>query len=88
MCASSGSACASGSLEPSHVLQAMGVPQAIAHGAVRLGLSRFTTDEEIDRVLGLLPGVIDRLSAISPMPQVRAAGGAVPQASSLHRPQP
>ncbi len=66
ICASSGSACSSGSLEPSHVLQAMGIETEIAHGAVRFSLSRFTTDEEVDRTLEKLPALIDRLAAVSP----------------------
>jgi cysteine desulfurase len=58
---SSGSACASGSLEPSHVLRAMRVPYTAAHGAVRFSLSRETTDADVQRVLEVLPGVIDSL---------------------------
>lgn len=64
--ASSGSACSSGSLEPSHVLRAMGVPFTSIHGSVRFSLSRFTTDDEIDSVINELPGIIDRLLEISP----------------------
>jgi cysteine desulfurase len=64
--ASSGSACTSGSLEPSHVLRAMGVPFTAAHGSVRFSLSRFNTDEEIDYILSELPPIIDRLLQISP----------------------
>ncbi len=66
ICASSGSACTSGSLEPSHVLRAMGVPFTAAHGSIRFSLSRFTTEEEIDRVLEVLPGIIGRLREMSP----------------------
>ncbi len=66
ICASSGSACTSGSLEPSHVLRAMGVPFTYAHGSVRLSLSRYTTAEEIDYVIREFPPVIERLRAISP----------------------
>lgn len=66
ICASSGSACTSGSLEPSHVLRSMGVPFTYAHGSVRLSLSRYTTEAEIDRVLEVLPRVITRLREISP----------------------
>ncbi|MEJ5360250.1 MAG: cysteine desulfurase NifS [Desulfobacterales bacterium] len=66
ICASSGSACTSGSLEPSHVLRAMGVPFTAAHGSIRFSLSRFTTEEEIDRVLAVLPGIIARLRELSP----------------------
>ena len=66
VCASSGSACTSGSLEPSHVLRAMGVPFTFAHGSVRLSLSRYNTDEDVDHVLRELPPVIVRLREISP----------------------
>jgi cysteine desulfurase len=66
ICASSGSACTSGSLEPSHVLRAMGVPFTCAHGSIRFSLSRFTTDEEIDAVIQELPPIIARLRQISP----------------------
>lgn len=66
ICASSGSACTSGSLEPSHVLRAMGVPFTYAHGSVRLSLSRYTTEEEIDFVVENMPQVIKTLRAISP----------------------
>ena len=66
VCASSGSACTSGSLEPSHVLRAMGVPFTFAHGSVRLSLSRYNTDEDVDHVLRELPPVIARLREISP----------------------
>ncbi len=66
VCASSGSACTSGSLEPSHVLRAMGVPFTAAHGSVRLTLSIHTTDEEVDHVLKHMPGIIENLRTISP----------------------
>jgi cysteine desulfurase len=66
ICASSGSACTSGSLEPSHVLRAMGVPFTCAHGSIRFSLSRFTTDEEIDTVIRELPPIISRLREMSP----------------------
>ena len=66
VCASSGSACTSGSLEPSHVLRAMGVPFTFAHGSIRFSLSRFNTDEDVDLVLAELPRVIGNLRAISP----------------------
>jgi len=64
--ASSGSACTSGSLEPSHVLRAMGVPFTAVHGSVRFSLSRYTTAEEIDYTLKQVPGVVNRLRAMSP----------------------
>ena len=66
ICISTGSACASGSLEPSHVIRAMGVPFTAVHGSVRFSLSRYTTDAEIDYVLERLPGVIGDLRALSP----------------------
>ena len=56
--AASGAACSSGSIEPSHVLRAMAVPDTFARGAIRLSLSRDTTDADIDRVLAVLPGII------------------------------
>lgn len=69
VCASSGSACTSGSLEPSHVLRAMGVPFTHVHGSVRFSLSRYNTPEEIDLVLDRLPGIIEKLRAMSPFSQ-------------------
>ena len=66
ICASSGSACTSGSLEPSHVLRAMGVPFTCIHGSVRFSLSRYTTDEEVDFVLEKMPGIINELRELSP----------------------
>ena len=66
ICASSGSACTSGSLEPSHVLRAMGTPFTSLHGSIRFSLSRFTTEKEIDFVLDKLPKVIEKITAISP----------------------
>lgn len=65
--ASSGSACTSGSLEPSHVLLALGLPHEIAHGSLRLTLGRDTTEAEIDRVIDVLPGIVDRLRLMSPL---------------------
>ncbi len=64
--ASSGSACSSESLEPSHVMQAMGVPFSAAHGTIRFSLSRFTTEAEIDETLRVLPGLIEKLRSLSP----------------------
>ena len=64
--ASSGSACTSGSLEPSHVLRAMGIPFTAAHGSVRFSLSRFNTEEDIDYIIEQLPPIIERLREISP----------------------
>jgi cysteine desulfurase len=66
ICASSGSACTSGSLEPSHVLRAMGVPFTAAHGSIRFSLSRYTTEEEIDAVIEKTPPIIERLRSMSP----------------------
>jgi cysteine desulfurase len=66
ICASSGSACTSGSLEPSHVLRAMKVPFTAVHGSVRFSLSRYTTDEEIDRVIGVFPEIVASLRRLSP----------------------
>jgi cysteine desulfurase len=66
ICASSGSACTSGSLEPSHVLRAMGIPYTAAHGSVRFSLSIYNTDKDVDRVLEVLPPIIRRLREISP----------------------
>lgn len=66
ICASSGSACTTGSLEPSHVLRAMGVPYTDAHGSIRFSFSRYNTEEEVDKVLEVLPPVIARLRQISP----------------------
>jgi cysteine desulfurase len=66
ICASSGSACTSGSLQPSHVLRAMGVPFTMAHGSVRFSLSVNNTEEEIDFVIEKLPPIIARLREMSP----------------------
>lgn len=66
ICASSGSACTSGSLEPSHVLRAMGVPFTAAHGSIRFSLSIYSTEEEIDYILERLPPIIEKLRDISP----------------------
>jgi cysteine desulfurase len=64
--ASSGSACTSGSLEPSHVLRAMKIPYTAAHGAIRFSLSRDSTDDEVDHVLAVMPVIVDKLRGISP----------------------
>jgi len=66
ICASSGSACTSGSLEPSHVLRAMGVPFTAAHGSIRFSLSVYNTKEEMDYIIEHLPPIIQRLRDISP----------------------
>lgn len=67
ICASSGSACTSGSLDPSHVLLAIGLPHEIAHGSLRLTLSSGTTKEEADRVVEYLKSIVDRLRSMSPL---------------------
>ena len=72
VCASSGSACTSGSLEPSHVLRAMGVPFQFAHGSIRFSLSDQTTEADIDLVLKELPAIIERLRKISPFSRLAA----------------
>jgi len=66
ICASSGSACTSGSLEPSHVLRAMGVPFTSAHGSIRFSLSRYNTEEEVDYTIEKMPGIVNRLRELSP----------------------
>jgi cysteine desulfurase len=66
ICASSGSACTSGSLEPSHVLKALGVPFTAIHGSVRFSLSRYNTDDEIGRILEVFPQVVANLRRMSP----------------------
>jgi cysteine desulfurase len=66
ICASSGSACTSGSLEPSHVLRAMGVPFTAAHGSIRFSLSIYNTEEEMDFIIEKLPPIIERLRELSP----------------------
>ena len=66
ICASSGSACTSGSLEPSHVLRAMGVPFTAAHGSIRFSLSIYNTEEEVDFVLEKMPAIIESLRQMSP----------------------
>lgn len=67
ICASSGSACTSGSLDPSHVLLAIGLPHEIAHGSLRLSLGYENTDDDIDYLFTVLPGIVDRLRQMSPL---------------------
>ena len=67
ICASSGSACTSGSLDPSHVLLAIGLPHEVAHGSLRLSLSEYNTDEDIDAILKAVPEVVSYLRNMSPM---------------------
>jgi cysteine desulfurase len=66
ICASSGSACTSGSLEPSHVLRAMGVPFTAAHGTIRFSLSIYNTEKEMDTIIEALPPIVERLRQMSP----------------------
>ena len=73
ICGSSGSACTSGSLDPSHVLMAIGLPHEIAHGSLRLSLNEYNTDEDVDYILQTLPGVIQYLRAMSPLWKPREA---------------
>jgi cysteine desulfurase len=65
--ASSGSACTSGSLEPSHVLIAMGFPHEVAHGSLRLTLGKENTADDVDYVVEILPGIVDKLRKMSPL---------------------
>ena len=67
ICASSGSACTSGSLDPSHVLLAIGLPHEIAHGSLRLTLSEENTEEEIDYVVDAIVEIVERLRSMSPL---------------------
>jgi cysteine desulfurase len=66
ICASSGSACTSGALEPSHVMRAMGVPFTAAHGSIRFSLSIYNTEEEVDFLIEKMPAVVNRLRELSP----------------------
>ncbi|MBN2271925.1 MAG: cysteine desulfurase NifS [Sedimentisphaerales bacterium] len=66
ICASSGSACTSGSLEPSHVLRAMGVPFTAAHGSIRFSLSRYSTQKEVDFTIEIMPKIVNQLRELSP----------------------
>jgi cysteine desulfurase len=66
ICASSGSACTSGSLEPSHVLRAMGVPFTAAHGSIRFSLSRYNTEKEVDYTIEKMPKIVNKLRKLSP----------------------
>lgn len=67
ICASSGSACTSGALDPSHVLLSIGLPHEIAHGSLRLTIGDGTTEEDVDHVLEVVPGIVDRLRKMSPL---------------------
>jgi cysteine desulfurase len=66
ICASSGSACTSGSLDPSHVLQAMKIPFTAVHGSIRFSFSRYTTDQDVDRILEVFPEIVANLRRLSP----------------------
>lgn len=74
ICASSGSACTSGSLEPSHVLRAMGVPFTSAHGSIRFSLSTYNTEADVDLIVDKLPPIIENLRKMSPFWQKHVAG--------------
>ena len=74
ICGSSGSACTSGSLDPSHVLLAIGLPHEIAHGSLRLSLSDQNTEEDVDYILEVLPGIVERLRSMSPLWEKILAG--------------
>jgi len=74
ICASSGSACTSGSLEPSHVLRAIGVPFTAIHGSIRFSLSRYNNEEEIDKVIEIVPGIIKDLRMLSPFGRDKLSG--------------
>lgn len=67
ICAATGSACSTGSLDPSHVLMAIGLPHAVAHGSLRISINECTTDEDIDYILYHLPPIIERLRSMSPL---------------------
>jgi len=74
VCASSGSACTSSSLEPSHVLLAMGIPPEVAHGSLRFSLGRDTTEGDIDRVIEVLPPIVEKLRVMSPFGKKAKSG--------------
>ena len=67
VCASSGSACTSGSLDPSHVLLSLGIPHEVAHGSLRLSLSEYTTEEEVEHIIKVVPQVVEYLRNMSPV---------------------
>ena len=74
ICASSGSACSSASLDPSHVLLAIGLPHEVAHGSLRLSITDTTTDEDIDYIIEKLPPIVERLRSMSPLWEDRLNG--------------
>ena len=65
--ASSGSACTSGSLDPSHVLLSIGLPHEVAHGSLRISMSEYTTEEEVDKLIEVLPVIVGKLRSMSPL---------------------
>ena len=67
ICASSGSACTSGSLDPSHVLLAIGLKHEVAHGSLRLSIEENVTDEDVDYILEVIPKIVERLRSMSPV---------------------
>ena len=67
ICASSGSACTSGSLDPSHVLLSIGLPHEIAHGSLRISLNELNSEEDVDYILEVLPQIVSRLRDMSPL---------------------
>jgi cysteine desulfurase len=81
VCASAGAACSSGSLEPSPVLLAIGIPETLAHGSIRFSFSRLNSDDEIDRAIEVIPGVIERLRS-SMAPTITNAPAADPSTTS------
>ena len=85
ICASSGSACTTGSLEPSHVLRAMGVPYTAAHGSIRFSLSVETTEAQVNKVIEVLPPIVKRLRALSPFGREAGAGAAAPSSAPSAR---
>lgn len=85
ICASSGSACTSGSLEPSHVLRAMGVPFTAAHGSIRFSLSIYNTEDEVDFIIEKLPPIIERLRELSPFWTESWTGGDATQRGVCRR---
>ena len=85
ICASSGSACTSGSLEPSHVLTAMRVPFTAAHGSVRFSLSRYNTEDDVDAILAVFPGIVASLRRLSPYWDAQR-GRPRPEAEHMLRP--
>ncbi|HQQ88840.1 MAG TPA: cysteine desulfurase NifS [Oscillospiraceae bacterium] len=74
ICASSGSACTSGSLDPSHVLLALGIPHEVAHGSLRITLGDQNTEEDVNEILAVLPGIVERLRGMSPVWEKIQAG--------------